>query len=141
MGSENDDFWEERREFVTGEARFLGRFVVQALHLHGAKDVFVPRLEDYDLTQPEAIQRLLDDTRPDLIIHLAALAGCIGANRACPAEFFYKNLMMGVPVKGPILVPVESGKIKAVWGRIGRAARSQEQHAAERRCIPRANLL
>jgi GDP-L-fucose synthase len=98
MPNHNSNFWDQRRVCVTGGAGFLGHFVVQTLRQHGAPDIFVPLLEDYDLTQPEAIQRLLDDARPDLIIHLAALAGGIGANRARPAEFFYKNLMMGAPL-------------------------------------------
>lgn len=92
------EFWKNRRVCVTGGMGFLGSFVQAQLRAHGATEIFVPRLEEYDLTQPEAIARMLDDARPDVIIHLAALAGGIGANRARPAEFFYKNLMMGVPL-------------------------------------------
>ena len=58
----------------------------------------MPHIEDYDLTVMEDQDRMLDDAKPDVLIHLAALAGGIGANRARPAEFFYKNLMMGVPL-------------------------------------------
>jgi len=76
----------------------LGSFIVDKLRERKAADVFVPRLEDYDLTQPEAIDRMLSDSNPDIIIHLAAQVGGIGANRARPAEFFYNNLMMGVPL-------------------------------------------
>lgn len=94
MGEKN--YWQNRRVCVTGGAGFLGSFVIEKLHERGAKDIFVPHIEDYDLVQVEDIHRMLDDSRPDVIIHLAALAGGIGANRARPAEFFYINLMMGV---------------------------------------------
>jgi GDP-L-fucose synthase len=70
--------------------------LLEALKKRGATDVFVPRIEDYNLVDPKDIQRLLDLSQPDIIIHLAALAGGIGANRARPADFFYINLMMGV---------------------------------------------
>jgi GDP-L-fucose synthase len=89
-------FWQGRRVCVTGGAGFLGSFVTEKLRERGATDIFVPHFEDYDLVKPEDIQRMLDDAQPDLIIHLAALAGGIGANRARPADFFYINLMMGV---------------------------------------------
>jgi GDP-L-fucose synthase len=90
------NFWNNRRVCVTGGAGFLGSYVVDQLRAHGAKEVFVPQVEEYDLVQLEAIQRMLKDARPDVIIHLAALVGGIGANRLRPAEFFYVNLMMGV---------------------------------------------
>ncbi len=92
------DFWKDKRVCVTGGAGFLGSFVLAKLEERGAKDVFVPRIEDYDLTILEDQDRMLEDADPDVVIHLAALAGGIGANRARPAEFFYKNLMMGVPL-------------------------------------------
>jgi GDP-L-fucose synthase len=83
-----------RRVVVTGGAGFLGSFLVEKLRQRGA-DVFVPVIEKYDLVQLSDIQRMLQDARPEIIIHLAALAGGIGANRARPADFFYINLMMG----------------------------------------------
>ncbi len=83
-----------RRVVVTGGAGFLGSFLVEKLRQRGA-DVFVPLIEKYDLVQLNDIQRMLQDARPEIIIHLAALAGGIGANRARPADFFYINLMMG----------------------------------------------
>jgi GDP-L-fucose synthase len=93
---ENSEFWQNRRVCVTGGAGFLGSFLLEKLRERGAAHVFVPHIEDYDLVNPQDLQRMLDDSRPDLIIHLAALAGGIGANRARPADFFYINLMMGV---------------------------------------------
>ncbi len=90
------DFWTDRRVCVTGGAGFLGSFVLAALKARGAKHVFVPHIEKYDLVNPDDIQRMYDDACPDILIHLAALAGGIGANRARPADFFYINLMMGV---------------------------------------------
>ena len=76
----------------------MGSFVQETLRDRGAKDIFIPMIDDYDLTDIENIRRMLKDAQADVIIHLAALAGGIGANRARPAEFFYKNLMMGVPL-------------------------------------------
>ncbi len=80
---------------VTGGAGFLGSAVTRKLAERGATDVFVPRSRDYDLRDLAAIRRLLAEARPDVVVHLAARVGGIGANRAHPAEFFYDNLMMG----------------------------------------------
>ncbi len=117
-----ENFWRQKRVIVTGGSGFLGSFVVEKLAARGAADILVPRKQFYDLTDRQAVQRLLDDAllsaaaRPahltpagftptplpdfkpqDLIIlHLAAHVGGIGANREHPAEFFYDNLMMGV---------------------------------------------
>lgn len=92
----NRNFWTERRVCVTGGAGFLGSYVIEKLRQYGAKNIFVPLIHDYDLVQPEAVKQLLADAKPDIVLHLAANVGGIGANRAHPAEFFYDNLMMGV---------------------------------------------
>lgn len=91
-------FWKDKRVIVTGGSGFLGSFVVEKLNERGARDVFAPRSSEYDLRQTDEIAAMLRDCRADILIHLAALAGGIGANRARPAEFFYDNLMMGVPL-------------------------------------------
>ena len=89
-------FWNNQRFVVTGGSGFLGKVIVRKMHERGANEIFVPRIEDYDLVDPVAIDRMLIDSRPDVIIHLAAHVGGIGANSEHPAEFFYDNLMMGV---------------------------------------------
>lgn len=96
MSSSNSRFWEERRVCVTGGAGFLGSHIVEKLKARGAREIFVPHIEDYNLVQKESILQVLDEAKPDIIIHLAANVGGIGANRAHPAEFFYDNLMMGI---------------------------------------------
>jgi GDP-L-fucose synthase len=91
-------FWETRRVVVTGGHGFLGSFVVDRLRAAGAKEVVVPRSEKHDLRiQTEAL-RLYTDTRPDIVIHLAAVVGGIGANRENPGRFFYDNAIMGLNV-------------------------------------------
>jgi GDP-L-fucose synthase len=93
---DNVSYWKNRSVCVTGGAGFLGSYVLDKLAQRGASNVFVPKIEDYDLVQPEDIREILDRSQPDIIIHLAANVGGIGANRERPAEFFYDNLMMGV---------------------------------------------
>lgn len=88
-------FWQDQRVCVTGGAGFLGSFVTAKLKERGA-DVFIPTIEEYDLVQRDSIRKMYDDSQPDIVIHLAAQVGGIGANREHPAEFFYSNLMMGV---------------------------------------------
>lgn len=89
-------FWHNKRVVVTGGGGFLGKVVVRQLKQKGCPYVFVVRSREFDLRKESAIKRLLKKTRPDIIIHLAAVVGGIGANREKPGKFFYDNLMMGV---------------------------------------------
>lgn len=85
-----------KRVLVTGGSGFLGSYVVAGLRARGCNDVFVPARADYDLRDRDAIVRLYADARPDVVIHLAAVVGGIGANRANPGRFFYDNAIMGI---------------------------------------------
>ncbi len=90
------EFWENKTVCVTGGAGFLGKVVTRKLKERGTKSIFIPTIEEYNLVDPVSIDKMLADSKPDLIIHLAAHVGGIGANQTHPAEFFYDNLMMGV---------------------------------------------
>ena len=81
---------------VTGGAGFLGQYVVNELAARGCQDIFIPRSQEYNLVDGGAVKRLYQDARPDIVIHLAAVVGGIGANSQNPGKFFYDNLMMGV---------------------------------------------
>ncbi len=97
-------FFEDRRVVVTGGAGFLGKYVIEGLEKRGRKNILVPKIEDYDLVNISDIVRMYEGMQPDIVIHLAAVVGGIGANREHPGEFFYKNLMMGVQL-------IEQGRI------------------------------
>src|SRR5262245_52289688 len=86
--------WKGRRVVVTGGAGFMGSRVVARLKAAGA-EVFVPRSREYNLVDGQAVKRLYQDARPEVVIHAAAVVGGIGANRENPGRFFYENLMMG----------------------------------------------
>ena len=85
----------DKRVLVTGGSGFLGRHVVDSLQKHGCRDVIVVRKAKHDLTREPDVKRLFDDTKPQAVIHLAAVVGGIGANRDNPGTFFYQNVMMG----------------------------------------------
>ncbi|MBN2181661.1 MAG: GDP-L-fucose synthase [Sedimentisphaerales bacterium] len=101
------DFFKDRRIVVTGGAGFLGRYVTDGLKKRGCENILVPKIEEYDLVDISDINRMYDDMKPDIVIHLAAVVGGIGANREHPGEFFYKNLMMGVQL-------IEQGRLRNI---------------------------
>lgn len=90
--------WTSKRVCVTGGAGFLGRVVCEKLRARGVAEdrLFVPRRAEYDLTDEASVQRMYDDARPDVVIHLAAEVGGIGANREHPGRFFFANMAMGM---------------------------------------------
>jgi GDP-L-fucose synthase len=100
-------FFQNRRIVVTGGAGFLGGYITEGLEKRGCGNILVPRIEDYDLVDINDINRMYDDMKPDIVIHLAAVVGGIGANREHPGEFFYKNLMMGVQL-------IEQGRLRDI---------------------------
>jgi len=89
-------FWPDKKVLVTGGAGFLGAHVISALHERGCQEIMAPRSWDYDLREKDAIIRLYEKTTPDLVIHLAAVVGGIGANLKHPGKFFYDNAIMGI---------------------------------------------
>lgn len=89
-------YWQNKRTVVTGGAGFLGSFVVDRLKQWGCRNIFVPRSKDFDLRDRDQILRLYKEAKPDIVLHLAAVVGGIGANRANPGRFFYDNAIMGI---------------------------------------------
>ena len=85
----------DKRVVVTGGAGFLGSAVINKLQERGCKEIFIPRSKTHDLVENEAVKRMYLDYKPDVVIHLAAQVGGIGANLENPGKFFYENLMMG----------------------------------------------
>lgn len=92
----NMNFFNDKRIVVTGGAGFLGSYIVEKLKERGCKNIFIPLIKDYNLVEMEDVQRLYKKTKPNIVIHLAAQVGGIGANQENPGRFFYDNLMMGV---------------------------------------------
>ena len=86
----------KKRIVVTGGGGFLGSLVVDSLKARGCESVFVPRKRDYDLTRMDGIEKMFADAQPEVIFHLAAVVGGIGANRINPGSFFYENAIMGI---------------------------------------------
>ena len=89
-------FFKDKRITVTGGDGFLGGYIIKKLKERGCRNIFVPKIAEYNLTDLAAIKRMYKKAKPDVVIHLAAKVGGIGANRERPAEFFYDNLIMGV---------------------------------------------
>ena len=100
-------FFCDKRVVVTGGAGFLGSYVAEGLAQRGCKSILVPKVEDYDLVEINDIKKMYENMRPDIVIHLAAVVGGIGANRKHPGEFFYKNLIMGTQL-------IEQGRLKNI---------------------------
>jgi GDP-L-fucose synthase len=99
------NYFEDKRIVVTGGAGFLGHYVCKKLKERGCGQILIPKIEDYDLIKLSDIKKMYDDMKPDVVIHLAAVVGGIGANREHPGKFFYENLMMGVQL-------IEEGRLR-----------------------------
>jgi GDP-L-fucose synthase len=91
-------FWSDRRVMVTGGSGFLGQAVVRLLEQAGCRDIVIPRSHTHDLRDPAVARALLEETRPDMVLHLAGTVGGIGANQANAGRFFYDNIVMGVHI-------------------------------------------
>ena len=95
------------RILLTGGAGFLGRAVVERLRARGVTDIFIPRRRDYDLTHEADVERVYRDALPDVVIHLAAEVGGIGANQANPGRYFFANMAMALHL-------IERGRIAGI---------------------------
>jgi|TARA_B100000315_G_scaffold188798_1_gene178551 GDP-L-fucose synthase len=89
-------FWDTKRVTVTGGKGFLGSYILEKLEKRGCKYIFVANLPEYNLTRLQDINRMYQEQKPDIVIHLAAVVGGIGANRENPGKFFYENAIMGI---------------------------------------------
>src|SRR5215207_3425055 len=102
------NFLQGKRIAVTGGGGFLGRVVVDKLRERGCREVYGVRKRDFNLVNGADVARLYADARPEVVIHLAAVVGGIGANRENPGLYFYENIMMGVQlIEGARLGGVE----------------------------------
>lgn len=101
------EYFKNKRVVVTGGAGFLGSFVIESLKKHQCQNIFIPTIEEYDFVKREDIVRMYDNMKPDIVIHLAAVVGGIGANREHSGKFFYENLMMGVQL-------IEEGRLRDI---------------------------
>ncbi|MFA5104867.1 MAG: GDP-L-fucose synthase [Candidatus Margulisiibacteriota bacterium] len=102
-----DDFWKNKKVTVTGGAGFLGSHLTEKLRQRGCKNIFVPLIKDYNLVEKDSIIKMYKDSKPDVVIHLAAIVGGIGANMANPGRYFYENLMMGAQL-------IEQGRLAGI---------------------------
>ena len=102
-----NDYWENKRIVITGGAGFLGRHLQECLQAHGVlrEQLYIPLIEDYDLTKEADVCRMYEDMCPGIVIHLAAEVGGIGANRENPGRFFYANMAMGLHL-------IEQGRLR-----------------------------
>ena len=90
------DYWKTKRVLVTGGAGFLGSFICERLRSRGATEITIPRRKDFDLTDAAAVRELYARAKPDVVLHLAAEVGGIGANQANPGRYFFANMAMGL---------------------------------------------
>ena len=90
------EFWKNRRITVTGGKGFLGSFIIEKLQDRGCKNIAIANLPEYNLTRLPDIKKMYQDQKPDIVIHLAAVVGGIGANKKYPGKFFYENAIMGI---------------------------------------------
>ena len=110
----NNSFWQNKRVCVTGGAGFLGSFVTKKLQERGAKEIFIPTIEKYDLVQIDSIKQMFDDCKPDIVIHLAAMVGGIGANLRTSGGVLLRQPDDGCAID-PRSLEARSGKVCGAW--------------------------